>query len=110
MLKIANFFSVFFVKLTPFFPVFSGPCQNLEDGAYDEDENFPDFVREFCDEFVQAPIHLQTMVSLSAPNIDCPFTGEFTFSYKMGKIKFQKVLTSFFNIFLRVFHFRSHLS
>ena len=78
--------------------IFSGPCQNLEDGAYDEDENFPDFVREFCDEFVEAPIHLQTMVSLSAPNIDCPFTGEFTFSYKMGK-NVSKVLTSFFQHF-----------
>ena len=86
------------MKLTLFFR-FLGPCQNLEDGAYDEDENFPDFVREFCDEFVEAPIHLQTMVSLSAPNINCPFTGEFTFTYKMGKLKISKVLTSSFQHF-----------
>ena len=41
-------------------------------------------VTDFCQEFVEAPIHLQTLVRLSGPPIDCPFTGEFTFTYKTG--------------------------
>ena len=57
-----------------------GPCQFLQNG---EDEVTS--VTDFCQEFVEAPIHLQTLVRLSGPPIDCPFTGEFTFTYKTGK-------------------------
>jgi len=57
-----------------------GPCQFLQNG---EDEVTS--VTDFCQEFVEAPIHLQTLVRLSGPPIDCPFTGEFTFTYKTGQ-------------------------
>lgn len=68
--------------LTANFPVnfFAGPCQSLQDG--EEEVNS---VLDFCQEFVEAPIHLQTLVRLSGPAIECPFTGEFTFTYKTGK-------------------------
>ena len=39
-------------------------------------------VSEFCQEFSQSGSPLLTMVSLSAPAIDCPFTGEFDYTYK----------------------------
>ena len=55
-----------------------GPCQQLEEG---EDDTTL-VVSEFCQEFSQSGSPLLTMVSLSAPAIDCPFTGEFDYSYK----------------------------
>ena len=57
-----------------------GPCQSLPDG--EEEVNS---VSDFCQEFIQAQIHLQTLVRLSGPAINCPFTGKFTFTYKVGK-------------------------
>ena len=46
---------------------------------------------DFCQDFVNEPVHLQTLVRLSGPAIDCPFTGKFTFTYKTGKkiLKFK---------------------
>ena len=41
---------------------------------------------DFCQDFINEPVHLQTLVRLSGPAIDCPFTGKFTFTYKTGKV------------------------
>ena len=48
---------------------------------------------DFCQDFVNEPVHLQTLVRLSGPAIDCPFTGKFTFTYKTGKkiLKFKDI-------------------
>ena len=62
---------------------FLGQCQHLEDGDGDEITS----VADFCTDFEKAPIHLQTMVSLSAPNVACPISGEFTYTYKTGNIR-----------------------
>ena len=55
-----------------------GPCQQLEEG----EDDTTIVVSEFCQEFSQSGSPLLTMVSLSAPAIDCPFTGEFDYTYK----------------------------
>ena len=75
----ADFFFSFKLKILKFL----GQCQHLEDGDGDEITS----VAEFCTDFEKAPIHLQTMVSLSAPNVACPISGEFTYTYKTGNIR-----------------------
>ena len=42
-------------------------------------------VADYCAEFKESGVPLQTLVRLSGPNVDCPFVGEFTFTYKTGK-------------------------
>jgi hypothetical protein len=58
-----------------------GPCQSLENG----DEELTS-VTEFCAEFSQSQVPLQTLVRLSGTDFECPFIGDFTFTYKTGNL------------------------
>ena len=69
-----------------FFYSITGECQSLP-----EHEDEVTSVVDFCQDFVNTPIPLQTLVRLSGPAIDCPFTGKFTFTYKTPGKKIHNV-------------------
>jgi hypothetical protein len=72
------------------FHFFAGKCQSLPEDQEDQSSmEFSASVSDFCQEFINDQINLQTLVRLSGPAIDCPFTGKFTFTYKTGKTVFS---------------------
>lgn len=58
---------------------------DCREGVHEEQENKKGPVDGLCEAFLEEP--METLVRLDGPDVNCPFHGEFTFTYKEGSNK-----------------------